>query len=58
MGIRWAVYRWCTEGLYKNFAEADVFFWKRILPTLVASAATSWLSVPFEVSRVGIFLLF
>ena len=51
-GLRFAVYRYCTEGYYKPFGQADWTFWKKILPTLVASAASSCFSIPFEIARV------
>jgi solute carrier family 25 oxoglutarate transporter 11 len=50
-GLRWGVYRWCTEGIYRPYAQVDHQFWRRIIPTLFASAVTSVLSVPFEVAR-------
>jgi solute carrier family 25 oxoglutarate transporter 11 len=31
----------------------DVEFWRRIVPTVAASALTCWMSVPFEVARAA-----
>ena len=53
LGPRITLWRQWTAGLWRSHGTGDVEFWRRILPTVAASALTCWLSVPFEVARAA-----
>lgn len=53
VGLRLAIWKWLTGGIYRSWAGADFEFWRKILPTVFVSALTSWFSIPFEVSRAA-----
>jgi len=53
VGPRLALWRWMTAGLWKSWITWDIEFWRRIVPTVLVSASTCWLSVPFETARAA-----
>ena len=55
IGLRLAVFRFFTGGLYQSPNSVNVEYWRRVFPTMLAAAATSWIMVPFEVSRAAYF---
>lgn len=50
-GLRMAVYRAFTGGWSSTFYGPNIEFWRKILPTMTASALTCWMSVPFEIAK-------
>ena len=55
IGLRFAVYRSLTGGLYQSFGSVNTEAWRRFAPTIVGALATSWLMAPFEVVRKAFF---
>ena len=53
IGLRLAVFRYFTGGLYQSPNTVNVEFWKRIYPTMLGAALTSWILVPFESARAA-----
>jgi hypothetical protein len=53
IGLRLAVFRYFTGGLYQSTDSVNVEYWRRVFPTALGAALTSWLLVPFETSRAA-----
>lgn len=53
LGARFAVFRYFTSGLYQSYGSVNTESWRRIMPTLAASAATSWIMGPLEIARAA-----
>jgi hypothetical protein len=46
-----AVYRAMVGGWGQSYGSVNVDFWRRLLPTVFASAFTCWMSVPLEIAN-------
>ena len=53
IGLRLAIFRYFTGGLYQTEGTVNVDYYRRPFPTMLAAALTSWIAVPFEVARVA-----
>jgi len=50
---RLTTFRMINGGWYQGKNSLDVNVHRRIFPTLLTSAVTSWISVPFELARMA-----
>jgi solute carrier family 25 oxoglutarate transporter 11 len=51
IGMRFAVYRYLTAGIWQSFGAVNNESWRRFAPTMAAAFATSWIMAPLEVAR-------
>ena len=53
VGLRLAVFRYFTGGIYQTEGTVNVDYYRRPFPTMLAAALTSWIAVPLEISRTA-----
>lgn len=53
IGTRFAVFRYLTSGIYQSYGSVNTEAWRRIAPTVAASALTSWIMGPLEIARAA-----
>ena len=53
VGLRLAIFRYFTGGIYQTEGTVNVDYYRRPFPTMLAAALSSWVCVPFEVSRAA-----
>lgn len=51
--MRFALFRQINSGWHATFGTTEINFLRKIPPTLVVAAATSWLGVPLEMARMA-----
>jgi len=53
LASRYAIYRQINGGWYRTFGSFEVNYFRKITPTILTAALTSWISVPFEFARMA-----
>lgn len=53
IGLRLALFRYFTGGLYQSYGTVNVDYFRRPFPTMLAAALSSWAVVPLETSRMA-----